>query len=93
LQTVAIIYGANIALILLAQFLLWREMLGKPRLRSDEASPELARVVHQRYGLALGVVLLAFALSFTHPRASTTAFVLLLLMGVFRPKPPRSWHG
>ena len=93
LQTVAIIYGANIALILFAQFLLWHDVLAKPHLRSDDAAPDLARIVQMRYGLAFGVVLLAFALSFAHPRASTTVFVLLLLMGVFRPKPPRSWRG
>jgi uncharacterized membrane protein len=93
LQTVAIIYGANIALILLAQFLLWRDALGNPHLRSDEATPDLGKVVLMRYGVAFGVVLLAFALSFAHPRASTTVFVLLFLMGVFRPRPPRSWPG
>jgi uncharacterized membrane protein len=87
-QVVAIVYGANIAAILGAQYLLWCELLAKPPLRSDEPPPGLARVVHQRYGLALGVVVLAFALSFTHPRASTAAYTLLLLMGLFRPKPP-----
>jgi uncharacterized membrane protein len=93
LQTVAIIYGANIALILLTQFLLWRDVLGKPHLRTDEVSSNLAKVVLMRYSLTHGEVVLEVAQAIAHPRASTMAFVLLFLMGVFRPKPPQSWRG
>jgi uncharacterized membrane protein len=89
LQVVAIVYGANIAVILALQFLAWHYVLDRPGLHAFEVSQQLARLVRKRFALSLGVVLLAFGLSFEYPRVSTLAFGLLLLMGLLRPSAPR----
>ena len=88
LQVVDIIYGANIALILGVQFLLWHHVLGRPHLHAQRLPDDVGHVVRQRFALALCVVLLAIALAFVYPQVSTGAYVLLLLMGLFRPKAP-----
>jgi uncharacterized membrane protein len=89
LQIVALIYGANVGAILAVLFLLWHYVLDRPHLLSTEISPALARLVRLRFALALAVVLFAFVLSFWYPRASTTAFALLLLGGLLRPRGPK----
>ena len=82
------IYGANMAVILGVQFLLWHRLLSRPYLHAEQIPDNVGRVVRVRYTLAFAVVLLAIALAFVYPQISTATYVLLLLMGLFRPKAP-----
>ena len=88
LQIVDVIYGVNIAVILGVQFLLWQRILSRPYLHVEQVPDNVARVVRVRYTLAFAVVLLAIALAFVYPQISTATYVLLLLMGLFRPRTP-----
>ena len=88
LQIVDVIYGANMAVILGVQFLLWHRLLSRPYLHAEQIPDNVGRVVRVRYTLAFAVVLLAIALAFVYPQISTATYVLLLLMGLFRPKAP-----
>jgi uncharacterized membrane protein len=87
LDDAPLVYGVNLALILVAQFLMWRRALFH---LVDPAHAELAarwRVVRVRYVVAFAIVAGAVLLAALDWRFATYVYLLLFFVGTMQPKP------
>ncbi len=82
-----LLYGANLALILGAQFAMWWRAVFHLMDLSHADAVARWRVVRSRYLLALGVIVGALLLAATGWRFAAYVYVLLFVVGVMRPKP------
>jgi uncharacterized membrane protein len=87
LDDAPLVYGVNLALILAAQFLMWRRALFH---LIDPAHAELAarwRLVRTRYLIAFAIVVGAVLLAALDWRFATYVYLLLFFVGTMQPKP------
>ena len=86
LDDAPLVYGVNLALILAAQFLMWRRALFH---LVDPAHAELAarwRSVRTRYGIAFVIVAVAVLLAALEWRFAAYLYLLLFFVGTMQPK-------
>jgi uncharacterized membrane protein len=86
LDDAPLVYGINLALILAAQFLMWRRALFH---LIDPAHAELAarwRAVRTRYVIAFAIVAAAVLLAALDWRFAAYVYLLLFFVGTMRPK-------
>ena len=87
LDDAPLVYGVNLALIIVAQFLMWRRALFH---LVDPAHAELAarwRVVRTRYLIAFAIVAGAVLLAALDWRFASYVYLLLFFVGTMQPKP------
>ena len=87
LDDAPLVYGVNLALVLAAQFLMWRHALFH---LMDGAQGEVAarwRTVRDRYVIAFIIVAAAVLLAALDWRFAAYLYLLLFFVGTMRPKP------
>jgi uncharacterized membrane protein len=87
LDDAPLVYGFNLALILVAQFLMWRRALFHLMELAREEAAARWQVVRNRYLFAFGVVATAVLLAALDWRFAAYFYLLLFLVGTMRPKP------
>lgn len=87
LDDAPLVYGVNLALVLAAQFLMWRRALFH---LIDVPAAEAAtrwRVVRARYAMAFGIVAAAVLLAAFDWRFAAYLYLLFFFVGMVQPKP------
>ena len=87
LDDAPVAYGVNLALILVAQYLMWRRALFHLMEVDREQAAARWQVVRNRYLIAFGVVVAAVLFAALDWRFAAYLYLLLFLVGTVRPKP------
>ena len=87
LDDAPLVYGFNLALILVAQFLMWRRALFHLMELAPEEAAARWQAVRNRYLFAFGVVAVAVMFAALDWRFAAYFYLLLFLVGTMRPKP------
>jgi uncharacterized membrane protein len=87
LDDAPVVYGVNLALILVAQYLMWRRALFHLMEVDREQAAARWQVVRNRYLIAFGVVAAAVLFAALDWRFAAYVYLLLFLVGTVRPKP------
>ena len=87
LDDAPLVYGVNLALILVTQYLMWRRALFHLTEPNREDAAARWQVVRNRYLIAFGVVAAAVLFAALDWRFAGYLYLLLFLVGTVRPKP------
>ena len=87
----AILYGSNLALILVFEMLMWQRMCSKLANETVTDPPALWRFVRVRFGIAVGVVIAGILIALAEIRLGVSegkaSYIYLLMLGVGVAKP------